>query len=66
VLVAPEDPRELAAALDRVLAAAADPARVGDLNGQIARARAAVAGLDWCAVGPRLVPTAQGTIRRGA
>lgn len=57
-LVPPEDPRALAAAIDRVLAAAP-----GD---QIEVARRAVAGLDWCAVGPRLVPTAQGTSRRGA
>ncbi len=57
-LVPPEDPRALAVAIDRVLA--------GALDGQIEAARRAVAGLDWSLVGPRLVPTAQGTIRRGA
>lgn len=57
-LVPPEDPRALAAAIDRVLA--------GSPNTAIEAARRTVASLDWEAVGPRLVPTAQGTIRRGA
>ena len=50
-LVPPEDPRALAAAIDGALA--------GTTSASIAAARQAVAGLDWCAVGPRLVPTAQ-------
>jgi glycosyltransferase involved in cell wall biosynthesis len=65
-LVPPEDPRALAAAIDRVLAATFESVRAGALEEQVAAARAVVAGLDWCAVGPRLVPTAQGTIRRSA
>lgn len=43
--VAPDDPRSLAVAIDRVLAAPPDASVL----------RAAVGGLDWCAVAPHLV-----------